>query len=89
MIGRRQISCRELVELVTDYLDGALSRRDRKRFEAHISACGHCATYVEQMRVTIATLGRLSEESIPQPARDELLAAFRDWHGSGAAPSTS
>ena len=83
MIGRRQISCRELVELVTDYLEGALSRRDRKRFEAHIGACDHCATYVEQMRLTIATLGRLSEESIPQPARDELLAAFRDWKAAG------
>ena len=87
MIGRRQLSCRELVELVTDYLDGALSRRDRKRFEAHIAACGHCATYVEQMRTTIVTLGRLSEESIPEPARDELLAAFRDWKSSGPAPS--
>ncbi len=65
-----------------------MPRRDRARFEAHLELCEYCVTYVEQMRLTIATLGRLSEESIPQPARDELLAAFRDWHGSGAAPST-
>ena len=87
MIGRRKMSCRELVELVTDYLEGSLSRRERRRFEAHIAGCDHCAAYVTQMRSTVATLGKLSEESIPPRARDELLAAFRDWKSSGAAPS--
>ena len=87
MIGRRKMSCRELVELVTDYLEESLSRRERRRFEAHIAGCDHCTAYLTQMRSTIATLGKLSEESIPPRARDELLVAFRDWKSSGAAPS--
>lgn len=74
-----KISCRELVELVTDYLEGALSRRDRKNFEAHIGECDGCAAYVEQIRMTIEAAGRLTEESIDPAARDALLQAFRDW----------
>ena len=75
----REMPCQELVELVTAYFDGGLSRRDRRRFEAHISGCEHCTTYVEQMRQVIATTGRLTEEDIPPSAREELLAAFRGW----------
>jgi anti-sigma factor RsiW len=80
----RALVCRELVELVTDYLEGRLSRRDRKRFENHIAGCAACTAYLAQMRRTIATTGRLTEEQIPAHARDELLAAFRDWRASGA-----
>jgi anti-sigma factor RsiW len=80
VIRRREMSCRELVELVTEYLEGTLSRRDRKRFEAHIAGCEYCTTYVEQMREVISTLGRLTEDSIAPRARQELLVAFRDWH---------
>jgi anti-sigma factor RsiW len=79
MIRRREMSCRELVELVTEYLEGTLGRRDRRRFEAHIAGCEHCTTYVEQMREVIAALGRLTEDSIAPQAREELLTAFRDW----------
>ncbi len=79
MIRRREMSCRELVELVTEYLEGTLSRRDRKRFEAHIAGCPHCTTYLHQMREVIATLGRLTVDSIAPRAREELLAAFRGW----------
>ena len=75
----REMPCQELVELVTAYFDGALSRRDRRRFEAHIGGCEHCTAYVEQMRVTIAATGGLTEEDIPAEAREELLAAFRGW----------
>jgi anti-sigma factor RsiW len=79
-IGRRRpLTCRELVELVTEYLEGALSPRDQRRFEDHIADCPYCTNYLEQMRVTIRTLGRIEEESLSQQARDELLAAFRDW----------
>jgi anti-sigma factor RsiW len=78
-LGRRVMTCKELVELVTDYFEGALSRPDRRRFEAHIGACDACTSYLEQLRVTIATTGRLTEETIDAGARDELLRVFRDW----------
>jgi anti-sigma factor RsiW len=74
-----EMACRELVELVTDYLEDRLSARDRARFEAHLGECEYCATYVEQMRQTIRTLGRIPEESISSEARDALLTAFRGW----------
>jgi anti-sigma factor RsiW len=73
------LACQELVELVTAYFEGALSRRDRRRFEAHIGACDGCSAYVEQMRVTIQLTGILREEDVSPAARDELLHAFRDW----------
>ena len=60
----REMPCQELVELVTAYLDESLSRRDRRRFEAHIEGCEHCTTYVEQMRETIEVTGRLTEEDL-------------------------
>ena len=79
-----EISCQELVELVTDYLEGALDDRDRARFDAHIAGCEHCSTYVEQIRLTIMVAGRLTEDdlNVQSAARDELLAAFRDWHAA-------
>jgi anti-sigma factor RsiW len=73
------MSCKELVELVTEYLEGSLSWRQRRRFEKHISLCHGCTAYVEQFRVTLRTLGRLRVEDVSPAARDELLAAFRDW----------
>jgi anti-sigma factor RsiW len=73
------MSCKELVELVTDYLEDALSSEERRRFEGHLAICPGCVTYVEQIRATVLTVGRLSEESIPPATRDELLDAFRDW----------
>jgi anti-sigma factor RsiW len=73
------MSCRELVELVTDYLEDALPPEERARFEEHLAICPGCVTYVEQIRATVQTVGTLREESIPPSTRDELLAAFRDW----------
>jgi anti-sigma factor RsiW len=83
-MGRRSrdLSCREVVELVTDYLEGRLSRRDRRRFEKHLSACDGCTRYVEQMRITIRALGGIEERDITSRVRAELLEAFRDWKGS-------
>jgi anti-sigma factor RsiW len=75
----REMPCQELVELVTAYFDGSLSRSDRRRFRAHISGCDHCTAYVEQMRLVIEATGRLTEGDIGPEARDELLAAFRGW----------
>jgi anti-sigma factor RsiW len=76
------LTCQELVELVTDYLEGTLSRRDRRRFEKHIKGCDGCSRYVEQMRLTIRAVGRLEEQHITARAREELLDAFRDWKRS-------
>ena len=75
------LSCQELVELVTDYLDGALPPREHARFEAHLAACTGCARYVEQLRTTIAITGASGVlEDRPEVAG--LLAAFRGWHRS-------
>ena len=74
-----EMPCQELVELVTDYLEDRLSPVDRMRFEAHIAECEYCETYLEQMRQTIRTLGRISEESLTDDARETLLEAFRSW----------
>jgi anti-sigma factor RsiW len=71
--------CRELVELITDYLEDRLPPRDRARFDAHLAECEPCRTYLEQFRQTIRTLGRLPEESLSSEARGALLTAFRDW----------
>ena len=81
MIGLRapQMSCRELVTLVTEYLEGTLGARDRRRFERHIRGCDGCTAYLEQMRETIRLAGSLRERDVPPRAREELLAAFRGW----------
>jgi anti-sigma factor RsiW len=73
------MSCKELVEVITDYLEGSMAAADRARFEAHLEECPYCVTYLEQMRNTIAVLGELSEQSLDPDARDELLHAFRGW----------
>ena len=78
------LPCQELVELVTDYLEGRLPEPQRVRFETHLALCSGCRTYLEQMRQTVRALGRLSEESIEPEARQRLLVAFRDWRrGAG------
>jgi len=71
--------CQELVEVVTDYLDGALADMDRLRFEAHLEECDACSDYLEQIRQTIEVVGRLAPESLSDEAREGLLAAFRGW----------
>ena len=77
-----QLSCQELVELVTDYLEGALSEEARLRFEEHIGPCDGCRIYLEQMRQTITALGHLPEEALSPDAERELLDAFRGWRSS-------
>lgn len=74
------LTCRELVEIVTDYFDGALSPPERARFEEHLSICSGCRAYLDQMRHTLGILGTLPEATIPQQARDDLLHAFRTWN---------
>lgn len=74
-----EMSCKDLVEVITDYLEGTLPSADRGRFEQHLGECEGCVNYLEQMKVSVQVLGRLSEESIPPGAREELLEAFRNW----------
>jgi anti-sigma factor RsiW len=74
-----EITCAELVEIITDYLEETLQGGERRRFEAHLDECPYCANYLEQMRQTIAALGQLREESIAPDAREALLETFRGW----------
>ena len=76
------ITCREVVELVTDYFEGALPPDEVELFEQHLNFCDGCDWYVDQMRTTVATLGHVAEEDLPPAMRDRLLAAFRDWKRS-------
>ncbi|MFO0581729.1 MAG: zf-HC2 domain-containing protein [Anaeromyxobacter sp.] len=78
---RPDISCAELVELVTDYLEDRMAEDARTRLELHLAYCPPCRVYVEQVRTTVAVVGKLTEESVPASTRDELLAAFRGWKG--------
>lgn len=73
------LTCKQLTELVTDYLEGRQSFLDRLRFEMHLGMCRHCRAYLRQMKETIETLGSLPEESIPPEVSNQLLARFRDW----------
>jgi anti-sigma factor (TIGR02949 family) len=73
------IGCADVVELVTEYVEGALEVHDAALFEQHLNFCDGCVRYVDQMRATIATVGRIEEEDVPPEARDRLLAAFREW----------
>jgi len=73
------LTCQELVELVTDYLEGALDDDLRARFEQHLAACAGCTEYLDQMRLTIRTTGRLSEDTLEPEAAEALLDVFKDW----------
>jgi anti-sigma factor RsiW len=75
------MSCRELVELVTAYLEGALPLEDRRRFELHLADCDGCTMYVEQMRRTIELTGTLRVDDISPEAEAALLHVFRNWKG--------
>lgn len=78
-MGSDDLACRELVELVTEYLEDSLSPPDRRRFELHLRGCRVCTLYLDQMRMTIRTAGRLSEEDVPAPVMSSLLGVFRRW----------
>ena len=82
MAEHEHISCQEVVELVTDYLDQTLPPEDASLFEQHINFCDGCDWYLDQMRVTRTTAGRITEEQVPPEARDKLLTAFREWKRS-------
>ena len=81
------MKCRDVVELMTDYLEGALSPKDRARFEDHIAGCDGCRAYLEQLRETRHVAGHLAGEPVPESLQAELLNAFRDWRARSSKGS--
>jgi anti-sigma factor RsiW len=79
---RDHITCQEVVELVTDYVEGALPTDETALFEQHLNFCDGCVWYVAQMRMTVAAVGRIREEEVPAETRERLLTAFREWKRS-------
>lgn len=73
------LTCREVVELISDYLEEALTPEDRLRVEEHLADCEACSSYLEQMRETIRLTGMLREDQVPEEQKQRLLSAFRDW----------
>jgi anti-sigma factor RsiW len=84
-VSGADLTCRELVELITDYLEGRLEAGQRASLERHLDSCRGCAAYLEQMRQLIAALGRLRGENLPPPAQAELVELFRGWRPSVGA----
>jgi anti-sigma factor RsiW len=78
------LACQELVELASDYLEGALPASDRDRIEAHLRACDGCTEYLAQLRRTIEITGRLAPEALEPAAREQLLVVFREWRSGGS-----
>jgi len=78
-VNATYLTCKELVELVTEYLDDALAPADRVRFEEHIMTCPPCRAHLDQMRRTLHVVGHVPEESVSPDAERSLLEAFRDW----------
>ncbi len=74
------LSCKQITELVTEYLEGRMGFADRMRFQMHLGMCKHCRAYLRQMKATIETLGRLPDEPIPDDVRDELRKRFAGWN---------
>ena len=74
------LTCQELVEIVSDYLEGALPEAERERFDAHLQTCEGCRRYLEQMRTTIRIAGALTKDGLDPVARDQLLQLFRTWN---------
>lgn len=76
---RKDLVCQQAVELVTDYLEGCLSRKDRRRFERHLRECPNCSAYLEQIRATIALTGSVAVEELDAEARQDLIDLYREW----------
>jgi anti-sigma factor RsiW len=79
MAEAEEISCAEIVELVTEYFEGALPAETARRLELHLGECEGCAAYLDQMRTTVEVAGRLREDELDPQVRAALIQAFRDW----------
>jgi anti-sigma factor RsiW len=73
------LTCHDVIELLSNYIDGALTVEERRRVDEHLDLCDGCTTYLEQMRETIRLSGMVSEDQVPEPEKAALLDAFRDW----------
>ncbi len=82
-LRHRDIVCQQAVELVTDYLEGTMSRSARRRFEAHLAGCPHCTEYLAQMRATIELAGRITAEDLTPQMQDEFIELYRQWRSEG------
>ena len=81
---RRDVDCREAVELVTDYLEDALSPAQRRRFEAHLAHCPDCPEYLAQMRAIVALAGRVTPDDLTPRMREELVSLYLRWRNDEA-----
>jgi anti-sigma factor RsiW len=79
LLSRAELVCQEVVELISDYIEGTLPRSQRRRLETHLSGCEHCSEYLEQMRATIRLTGRLRTSDLTPAMRDELVELYRRW----------
>jgi len=79
LLRKPDLACQQAVELVTDYLDGNLSRSDRRRFERHLSVCPHCTEYLAQIRAIVELAGRAEPDDLTPQAQDEITDLFRRW----------
>ena len=82
-------TCQEIAELITEYLEGAFSLSQRLRFQMHMKMCLDCRNYLRQMKYTVATLGQLPSEPVPEHVKDELLRCFRSWKQDQSSPNSS
>jgi predicted anti-sigma-YlaC factor YlaD len=73
------LTCHEIIELLSTYIEGGLTADDRSRVDEHLALCDGCTTYLEQMRETIRLSGMVTDEQVPEDEKTALLAAFRDW----------
>jgi anti-sigma factor RsiW len=83
LVGRRDLVCQQVVEMVTAYLEEALSRSDRRRLEKHLAGCPLCTEYLAQMRETIRLAGRLAPEDLTPEMRTDLTEVYRRWRTEG------
>jgi anti-sigma factor RsiW len=79
LLRRRDLVCQEAVELVTSYLEGSLTRRERRRFERHLRSCPNCSAYFEQIKATIRLTGSVEPDDLSTQAREELTDLYRRW----------
>ncbi|HEY6428770.1 MAG TPA: zf-HC2 domain-containing protein [Acidimicrobiales bacterium] len=82
-LRNRGMVCQQAIELLTEYLEGTLSRRQRRRLEAHLKACPNCTAYLEQIRITIRLTGAMEPEDLSPRAVDELTELYRRWRDEG------
>jgi len=78
-MSEQGLTCQEVIELLSSYIEGGLTADDRRRVDEHLALCDGCTTYLEQMRETIRLSGMVTEEQVPEDEKAALLTAFRDW----------